>query len=459
MRTSETSVVSLPYPRRYRLAIRRRLLLPLSFALLFGLTLLGSSAIPASTQAWIGLNAVSSIWNWDFVGWELVNLALKARAQVAQPAARLDAAASAALVRSYLDRAQAIGKAERDLDELFAQPAAGEQRRFSAADLAKRQRLETRLEILREQQALVRPAVEQTIEGQVSAVVAQQQIGAGFKAFPPVWFTFSEPPRKLVVSTRDQIATTYYAMLQPGLPADDREQIESTILDKYNQSAYITSIGGLGAYPTIVVAQAPLPWVLSTVAHEWIHNYLTFFPLGLNYTTTSELTIINETVADIAGDELGAKVLTTYYPELERDFPGKDQSAHLWRSEDRWETFDYSKEMRHTREVVDLFLKYGRVEDAEEYMQIRRLLFEENGYPIRKLNQAYFAFHGSYGTGAAATSPIGPKLEQLRELSPDLRTFLETVRWFTSEADLDKALVSASASSGSTESGSFDSLD
>ncbi len=93
------------------------------------------------------------------------------------------------------------------------------------------------------------------------------------------------------------------------------------------------------------------------------------------------------------------------------------------------------------REVVDLFLKYGRVEDAEEYMQIRRQLFEENGYHIRKLNQAYFAFHGAYGTGAAATSPIGPKLQRLRELSPDLRTFLETVRWFTSEAHLDKALA------------------
>jgi hypothetical protein len=77
-------------------------------------------------------------------------------------------------------------------------------------------------------------------------------------------------------------------------------------------------------------------------------------------------------------------------------------------------------------------------------MQIRRLLFEENGYHIRKLNQAYFAFHGSYGTGAAATSPIGPKLQKLRELSPDLRTFLESVRWFTSEADLDKALANVS---------------
>ena len=97
--------------------------------------------------------------------------------------------------------------------------------------------------------------------------------------------------------------------------------------------------------------------------------------------------------------------------------------------------------MRQTRETVDLFLKYGRVRDAEEYMEMRRILFRENGYPIRKLNQAYFAFHGSYGTGAAATSPIGPKLERLRSLTPDLRTFLAVVRGFTAVDDLDKAVA------------------
>ncbi|MFN3982104.1 MAG: hypothetical protein ACK4SA_17145, partial [Caldilinea sp.] len=60
---------------------------------------------------------------------------------------------------------------------------------------------------------------------------------------------------------------------------------------------------------------------------------------------------------------------------------------------------------------------------------------------IRKLNQAYFAFHGSYGTGAAATSPIGPKMEELRSLTPDVRTFLAIVRGFTSIEDLDQALA------------------
>jgi hypothetical protein len=443
MRTSESSIATLPPARRFCLAIRWRWRLALCLGLLFSYTLLGSSAVPASTQAALRLGAVAHGWNWDFVGWELANVWAKVRAQVAQPAAHLSTGESAALVRSYLDRAQVIAQAEHRLDQLYAQPAAGEESPPDKADLAERQRLEARLAVLREQQAFVRPAVEQTIQYQVSAVLVQKQLGAGLPSFPPVWFTFTEPPRKLVASPRERIATTFFAMLQPDLPAHEREQIESAILDEHNLSAYVTHIGGLGAYPTIVVDRAPLPWVLNTVAHEWIHNYLTLFPLGLNYTASSELTIINETVAEIAGDELGAAVLAAHYPELVREFPGKDQPAPSPGTAVQPDTFDFRQEMRHTREVVDLFLEYGRVEDAEEYMQIRRQLFAENGYQIRKLNQAYFAFHGSYGTGAAATSPIGPKLEQLRELSPDLRTYLETVRWFTSEADLDAALASA----------------
>ena len=96
--------------------------------------------------------------------------------------------------------------------------------------------------------------------------------------------------------------------------------------------------------------------------------------------------------------------------------------------------------MRITRLYVDRLLAEGRVEEAEAYMEARRREFVANGYPLRVLNQAYFAFHGSYGTSPASTSPIGPKLERLRELMPDLKTFLETVRVFNSVEDLDRAL-------------------
>jgi hypothetical protein len=442
MRTSESILASSSLARRYRFSVRWRVLLPALFAVFMGLSLLGSSSVPGTLQTTIALDAVARSWNWDFVGWEVQNIALKLRAEIDQPAAALDDTARQDLVRAYLARAQEIGQAEHQLDELYAEPPAGaELAALPTVDVAARGRLETRLEVLYEQQALVRPAVEQIIQQQVAAVLAQQELGVGIKPFPPVWFTFTEPPRKLVVSPRDRIETTYYAMLQPALPPAEREQIESSIYQQHDLSAYVTYIGGLGAYPTIVMDQAPLPWVLSTVAHEWIHNYLTLFPLGINYATSPELTILNETVAEIAGDELGELALAAYYPQLLREFPGKDQPAPAPGAAYAERPFNFRREMRHTREVVDLFLRNGRVDDAEAYMQIRRQLFEENGYVLRKLNQAYFAFHGAYGTGAAATSPIGPKLQRLRELSPDLRTFLETVRWFTGEADLDAALA------------------
>jgi hypothetical protein len=97
--------------------------------------------------------------------------------------------------------------------------------------------------------------------------------------------------------------------------------------------------------------------------------------------------------------------------------------------------------MQLTRLEVDRLLAQGDVAGAEAYMEARRREFVENGYPLRALNQAYFAFHGSYGTSPASTSPIGPNLDRLRTLMPDLKTFLETVRAFDSVEDLDLALA------------------
>lgn len=437
----------LPIPHMALPIVRWRSRLFVTFILTLSLASLGGSSVPAGMMIWRSIDTISQAWDWDFVWWEVDNIAQKAYAEIGQPLRSLAPPEQSALVRAYMHRASEINRLQWQIDDLYAQPVA----QTSGAppldtdpgEVARRQGLQARLAVLREQQALVRPAVEEAIERQVGTVLREQGIGAGWPAFPPVWFTFTEPPRKLVASPRASIATAYYAMLQSNLPADAREQIETEIFEKYNLSAYVTQIGGLGAFPAIVTDQASLPWVLSTVAHEWVHNYLTLFPLGFNYATTNDVSILNETVAEIAGDELGAAVLLASYPELAYLFPGKDEPPPS-PATNATPPFDFNQEMRHTRMVVDQFLTSGRVEDAEEYMQIRRQLFHENGYPIRKLNQAYFAFHGSYGTGPAASSPIGPKLQQLRALTPDLRTFLETVRWFTSPADLDAALLALS---------------
>ena len=101
---------------------------------------------------------------------------------------------------------------------------------------------------------------------------------------------------------------------------------------------------------------------------------------------------------------------------------------------------DFNKEMRITREEVDRLLSEGKVAQAEAYMEERRQFLLAHGYFIRRLNQAYFAFHGTYRTSAAAPTedPIGPRLQRLRAESPDLRSFLRAVRGMTSLDDLIK---------------------
>ena len=87
--------------------------------------------------------------------------------------------------------------------------------------------------------------------------------------------------------------------------------------------------------------------------------------------------------------------------------------------------------MRETRVAADALLALGRVSEAEAYMEERRLFFWENGYQIRKINQAYFAFYGAYddvpGGGAAGEDPVGPAVRELRALSPSLRSFIRDI--------------------------------
>ena len=86
--------------------------------------------------------------------------------------------------------------------------------------------------------------------------------------------------------------------------------------------------------------------------------------------------------------------------------------------------------MRETRQHTEDLLEQGQVADAESYMEERRQELLERGYRIRKINQAYFAFYGSYATSAASVSPIEGQLRDLRKRSETLGDFLRTVSQF-----------------------------
>jgi hypothetical protein len=71
------------------------------------------------------------------------------------------------------------------------------------------------------------------------------------------------------------------------------------------------------------------------------------------------------------------------------------------------------------------------VEEAEAYMENRRIFLWENGYHLRKINQAYFAFYGSYndtpGGGAAGEDPVGPVVQRYRKQFVDFHSFMVNI--------------------------------
>jgi hypothetical protein len=86
--------------------------------------------------------------------------------------------------------------------------------------------------------------------------------------------------------------------------------------------------------------------------------------------------------------------------------------------------------MHKTRVETDILLTEGRVDEAEAYMESRRQIFIENGYVLRKLNQAYFAFYGAYADvpgGAAGEDPVGPAVRKFRAQSKTLKEFLDNI--------------------------------
>lgn len=452
-------VMPLAANRRQSLSHRWTVAFVILFTVTTAFATRSSSMTPEATQQW-GMATIVHHWNFNLLQWEVEALWEKFRAFALRPAQGLDYETSVAFVQDYLTQAETM----RALENAIAAQLAGSESTVVAdapgetAAAPSIETLQQQLATLRANQEQQRRTVEQIIEAQIAHELVDADLTLWGAAFPPVQFMFVEPPRKLVVSPRDQIRIDYSQMLDAEMSLAQIQSAEAAYLDHFDHSAYITNIGGLGAFPTMVIDRASLSWILSTVAHEWTHNYLTLFPLGFNYLTSHELTTMNETVAEIVGNEIGQRALQVFYPALvpppvvtaAPDADSVDESADNTPTSEievavvEEDVFDFRAEMRETRLRVDELLAAGEVEAAEQYMEMRRLHFVANGYPLRVLNQAYFAFHGSYGTSAASTSPIGPKMEALRALSPDLQQFLQTVRTFTSIADLDAALLAAS---------------
>jgi hypothetical protein len=250
------------------------------------------------------------------------------------------------------------------------------------------------------------------------------------RLFPPVLVALTAPPNVLVIAPRSELRVIGSSVMQAmDVPAQERLEASA---DSTDVSSLVAPIGGLATYPSMVLDESA-DRVLAAVAHEWLHQYLIFYPLGRAYWNSQETREINETTAEMIGQEIGGQLASSLglAPKAAPVAPRPAQPA-----------FDFRAFMRETRVQTEDLLRDGQVVQAEGYMRARRDELQRHGIQIRKLNQAYFALYGSYGEGFAASpsNPIPRLLRTLREQSPSLGDFMLRVRDVTTLAEL-RAMV------------------
>jgi hypothetical protein len=438
-----------------RLVLRRVLrLLRYSLLFLFILVFLGNSTLPAYTL-WYRVANIVSDYQFDYLGWELGALGAKTSQALWGVHPFMTEADRSDFVRRYFADLQRARQLDARIDVLYADPTilAPEE---TARDLrAERDQLRTSLS---ERQS----AAEAILEGQVATILVKEGFGTAGQLLPPIAMRFTRVPNLVVVSPRDKIEMQVSINVD-ALPVERQIALEQAIEEQLDVSALIVPLGGIALYPAMILETDNLPYAIETFAHEWLHHYLFLFPLGLTYDFTGEARIINETSADVFGKVIWPKVVTRYYPEYIPMIPAEPFPApptpfeRVLRYLSDWLNslnlhpvgFDFGAEMNETRVTVDELLASGRVEEAEAYMEERRHLFAENGYLIRRLNQAYFAFYGGYQGGAVpgigGEDPIGPAVREIYTRSDSILDFVLALRGITTREELVEAADKSAA--------------
>lgn len=375
----------------------------------------------------------------DFLDWTLAAAGGKLRQASVDEQHFLTDAVRSNTVRHFFDLRRELEQVERDIQARYADPAVTDK----AAATAK---LSLRQAELRDALRQVQPLAESILQEQLSVILAEQGLTTAGQPVPPVSFHITPLPFALIVSPRDVIRQDANMDVNGELTLEKLVELEDRIAGDLDVSTLIVPLGGIGTYPTMVAQSSDLNWIASVVAHEWLHNYLTLRPLGLNYLTSGDLRTMNETTAEMIGNELGALVIDRYYPDLSRPeapFDNRLRKDEAPAAAGQAPAFDFRAEMHATRVTVDRMLAEGKLEEAEAYMEARRVVMWDHGYQIRKLNQAYFAFYGAYavgGGGAAGADPVGTAVRLLRRRSASIAQFVNTMAWFTSFEQLEDYL-------------------
>jgi hypothetical protein len=270
------------------------------------------------------------------------------------------------------------------------------------------------------------------LEGNIRAVIKD----AGIPEIPGILIRTTTPPLLLVISPRDKILYFKRFLLIPEISDSQVENLEKQFHDA-NLSANVSDLAGFGgAYPAIVSGNLESREMLDVAVEEWVHQHLSFRPLGFLYlldsvgVSQSPMVIsMNETLAGMIADELGAEVYNKFYK-------GKDTDRQTAKA---IPNFDFNAEMHLTRVNTDLLLSAEMIDRAEQYMEERRIYINSHGYKIRKLNQAYFAFHGIYGKDPSAVTNMYDLMKNIRGSFDRLADFITEISGMTTYEQLVKA--------------------
>jgi hypothetical protein len=237
-------------------------------------------AILIMLSAWLGSRAYTKGDGWDdivkpyslsIIRWEFENLPDKWVHRAAQVfhAGEQSEQETIRLVEDYLAMSREISSIEASISRQKSDRAgAGEQITDSEEELV----------ALRTDRDSIEDDVEETLEGQISEVLAEEGLGRTLRLggeadllFPPVDFKFDENPNLLIISNRSRIGIADTALLRPDIGLEDMLQIEDSV-ELLGFSALVERIGGVAAYPSIVPQTASLSDLLSKIAHEWFHH-------------------------------------------------------------------------------------------------------------------------------------------------------------------------------------------
>ncbi len=412
--------------RTPRFILRVFAVLGLSLFFLFGLRY---STVPLG-DTWTAISILARDHQFNYVTWELNAIGVKLGQAMYGLHPYMNEADRSQYVREYMADIGHAGYLESQISVMYSDPAVENPDAASAELRSQRDKLRVDLEARQ-------PLAESILEGQVASVLVDERFGFGGQLLPPLSMHFTQVPTLLVVSPRDKIRFDVAINLD-SMTVDEQAALEAQIDAQHDVASLIVPLGGIALYPSMILESPSIPYAVDVIAHEWLHHYLFVFPLGYTYDFAGEARIINETTASLFGQEVGRLVLKRYYPDLLPPAPSEDAAARLV-PDTVAPRFDFGAAMNETRITVDRLLLEGNVEAAEAYMEERRELFVANGYVIRKLNQAFFAFYGGYQSGSpgeGGSDPIGPAIQGIRNASLSIYEWIATLRGITTREQL-----------------------